>query len=102
SAQGERLGERAVNTYSVPQVLPGDTRESQSAEDVTRLMVESGRFESCLARQYFRFSFGRMEDSVTDGCALAALESAAQSGASLADVLRLSALRPEFRRRTFR
>jgi len=102
SPQGERLGERSVDTTSVPQISPGDTRPSQGAEDVTRLIVESGRFESCLARQYFRFSFGRMEDPATDGCALSALESAAQSGASLADVLRLSALRPEFRRRTFR
>jgi hypothetical protein len=102
SAKGERLGERSVDTRSVPQVIPGDERDSQGAEDVTRLLVESGRFESCLARQYFRFTFGRLEDTVADGCALAALESAAQSGASLADVLRLAALRPEFRRRTFR
>jgi hypothetical protein len=102
SADGRRLGERSVDTRSVPQVRPGDMRESQGAEDVTRLIAESGRFESCLARQYFRFTFGRMEDPSTDGCALAALESAAQSGASLADVLRLAALRPEFRRRTFR
>jgi hypothetical protein len=102
SATGGRLGERSVDTRSVPQVRPGDMRESQGAEDVTRFIAESGRFESCLARQYFRFTFGRMEDPSTDGCALAALESAAQSGASLADVLRLAALRPEFRRRTFR
>jgi len=102
AADGQRLGERPVDTRSVPQVSPGDLRESQGAGEVTRLIAESGRFESCLARQYFRFTFGRMEDTATDGCALAALESAAQSGASLADVLRLAALRPEFRRRTFR
>jgi hypothetical protein len=101
-ADGRRLGERSVDTRSLPQVNPGDMRESQGAEDVTRLIAESRRFESCLARQYFRFTFGRIEDTATDGCALAALESAAQSGASLADVLRLAALRPEFRRRTFR
>jgi hypothetical protein len=60
-------------------------------------VLDSGRVEDCLARQYFRFAFGRIEDDDADGCALAALRDAVGAGGSLRTMLRDVALRPEFR-----
>ena len=100
-ADGTHRGERPVDTRT--QFRFGDrTRAVSGAEDVTRLIAQSGEFESCFAVQYFRFAFGRMEDSLKDGCALATLEGQAQEGRPLAEVLKAVALQPAFHRRDFR
>ena len=68
----------------------------------TALLAQTGVFESCFARQYFRFSFGRVENEAKDGCALSTLEAAAQEGKPLGEVLKAVALEPAFQRRDYR
>ncbi len=99
--EGAMRGERPVDTRTrVP--LNDRTHTVNGAEDVTRLIAQSGDFESCFAVEYFRFAFGRMEDPLKDGCALATLERQAQEGRPLAEVLKAVALQPAFQRRDFR
>jgi hypothetical protein len=98
---GRKLADRPIHTDSIPNIISGDTRPSQGAADVTRLLDESGRVQSCLARQYFRFSFARVEDETRDGCALARLEAVALGGKSLAEVMREAAYLPAFKKRSF-
>jgi hypothetical protein len=72
------------------------------ARALTDLLHRSGEFETCFARQYFRFAFQRIEDDAADGCVLRTLQDAAATGQRLDEVLATVALRPEFKRRDLR
>lgn len=96
---GVRTGTRPVDTRSVPQLVPGDTTPSEGIGDLAQLMLDSGQLQTCVARQYLRFSLGRPEDAERDGCTLQDLSVRLNDGAPLAEVLRAIALRPEFKQR---
>lgn len=97
--EGQPTGSRPIDTRSVPQVVLGDDTPSEGVADLAQQLVDSGGLQSCIARQYLRFSFGRPEDTERDGCALADLTTRLSEGAPLAEVLRAIALRPEFKQR---
>ncbi len=100
-AAGNLLGTLPVDTRSVPRVSTDDLREVAGAADLMRLMVESGKLEACVARNYFRFTFGRWEDVTRDGCALERFRARLAESRKLSDLLKEAALLPEFRRRAF-
>ena len=97
-ATGERLGELPVNTETTPRVLADDDRVASSAAELTEYIVDSGRAEVCLSRQYFRFAYGRMETSA-DACAIGSLQQQLQDAGSLREMLLDVAFQPEFRLR---
>ncbi len=99
---GMVVGQAPVNTRTIPLVSVDDTRESTDAVTLTRMMVESNRLQTCFARQYFRFTFGRLEErDGRDNCALKRMTDAALAGRPLAEVLRVVAMDPAFRTRSF-
>lgn len=98
---GQMRRERAVDTRAKVSV-GAVQKDALDALDATETLAQSGVFESCFARQYFRFAFGRAEREAQDGCALAALEAAAQEGRPMAEVLKEVALQPAFQRRDYR
>lgn len=98
---GTRVGALPVDTSSVPRVTPGDERISHGPADLVRLMLQSGKLEACLARHYFRFTFGRYEDLGRDGCALERLRSRLAHTGRVRDMLEEAALLPELQRRRF-
>jgi hypothetical protein len=98
---GTVLGALPVDTSSVPRVDEGDETVSAGAADLVRLMLESPKPHACFARQYFRFTFGRVEDIQKDGCELEPIQEALDEGAPLAEVLRAVALSRGFQRRSF-
>ena len=93
---GAVLGTAPVDTRTVPQVLPGDDTEIAGASELMGLIVDSKKATACLARQYFRYSYGRFEHPRQDGCALEQLRSALADGGNIADMLRQVAQSPEF------
>jgi hypothetical protein len=97
---GRLLGEKAVSTGTTPRVVLSDEERSSGAADLTRLLVESRKVETCFARQYVRFTFQRMEDAAGDACTLAELERLGRDGRPLIEQLKAIALRPEFKQRT--
>jgi hypothetical protein len=101
-AQGNKTGERPVNTVTQPFLTPDDATTSADATDMTRLLDDSGRVHSCFARQFFRFSHSRIEDDFNDGCELAQLEKAALSDKPLTELFTLPALEDGFKTRSFR
>lgn len=101
-SNGQQVGERTVRTDTVPALTLGDTRSVSSAAEVTQLILESGQYEDCFARQYFRYTFARVESDDADQPVLDALSTAARGRQSLRTVLASVALRPEFQRRDFR
>lgn len=98
---GKVVGSKPVNTSTVPSINAGDPQVSSGIGDVTRLALASGRVESCLSRQYFRFTFRRFEGPA-DGPLIDELTKLLRGGAPLAQVFKAIALRPEFKQRTFR
>jgi hypothetical protein len=98
---GEAVGTAEIDTTSVPAVDDGDDAESTGAHDLLDLIVESEKPSACFARQYFRFTFGRIEDLDKDACVLAGVKEALDEGEPLAEVLRRVALSSAFRQRTF-
>jgi len=99
NALGAVVATRPVNTASVPRIISADPTPAAGAAEVTKLLAQSGKFETCFTKQYFRFVYGREEDLVKDGCVLKALDDAARSGAALGDLWMKAALDPSFKSR---
>jgi hypothetical protein len=99
---GVQVGALPVDTATEPQISVGDTRASAGPVDLARLMLQSGKLEACLARNYFRFAFGRVEDLAADGCALERLRARLVESGRIRDMLEELALLPELRNRRFR
>jgi hypothetical protein len=100
-ANGNEVGQRPVDTHSIPAVEAGDMTASSGAGDLMPLILGSGKAEACLARNYFRFTFARWEDVTTDGCTLEDLRVRLDHGGNLRTLLKEVALSPQFRRRAF-
>lgn len=100
-ASANPLRDAPVNTVSIPQIFAGDTTESRGAADLTDLIDRSGKAHSCIARDYFRFAFQRLEDETRDGCTLAGIEEAAQIDRPLVEVFAYVALQSNFRTKRF-
>jgi Protein of unknown function (DUF1588)/Protein of unknown function (DUF1592)/Protein of unknown function (DUF1585) len=100
-ATGAVVGSKPVDTVSEPRVESADDSISNGAADLTQLILDSPKPYACFTRQYFRFTFGRIEDLDADACALADVKQALDDGRPLTDVLRTIALSDQFRERTF-
>jgi Protein of unknown function (DUF1588)/Protein of unknown function (DUF1585) len=98
---GTQTGSKPVDTATVPQVVLGDKSPSASPADLMSLIAASGKVEACLARNFFRFTYGRWEDPATDGCALEESRKVLADGGKLTDLLTTELLSAEFARRTF-
>ncbi len=95
---GNVVGQAPVNTRTVPR-LGGDARESSGIVELSQWLADSGRVESCFAQRWFRFTFRRVESTTGDHALIEVLANAAREGGPLGDMLKASALRPEFKRR---
>jgi hypothetical protein len=99
--QGTLLGVLPVDTRSVPRATPDDLRESTGPADLMRMLLESGKLEACLSRNYFRFTSGRWEDTLRDGCVLERLRTRLLETGRISELLKEVALTPEFKQRSF-
>ncbi len=98
---GKEIGTKAIDTSTVPQVRVGDTTQISTPAELMTLIGQSGQVEACLARNFFRFTYGRWEDPAADGCALEDGRRALANGGKLADLFTTMLMSAEFRRRTF-
>ena len=100
-ASGNQIGTKAIDTTSIPQVRLGDQTPISGPADLMNLVVGSGQVEACVARNFFRFTYGRWEDPTTDGCALEDSRKSLVGGGKVTDLLRAALRSAEFQRRTF-
>ena len=99
-SSGNITQEIPIDTQSLPQIQPGDTATSSGAADLVNLIAASGKAQACFARNYFRFTFRRLDDTTADGCALERIRRKIMTG-TLQDAFRDLALAPEFQSRNF-
>jgi len=64
-------------------------------------MAGSGKIEACLARNFFRYTYGRWEDTTIDGCALEDARKTLANGGTIADLAAAAVKTAQFKRRTF-
>jgi hypothetical protein len=100
-ADGDLVGDKSIDTSSVPHVVLGDDTAVEGAEDLMALIAESGKAEACVARNYFRFTFARWEDLDVDGCTLEAMRGQLADDGTLVDLITATVLSPAFKRRAF-
>jgi hypothetical protein len=99
--QGNEVGSAPIRTDSVPLVEGDDDTPTSGAGELTDLILESPKPYACFARQYFRFTFGRLEDLDRDACALKDVKDALDDDLPLPQVLRAIALSKSFQERSF-
>jgi hypothetical protein len=99
-AMGNVTATIPVDTSTTPQVSAGDMSTTSNAADLVRLINSSAKAHACFARNYFRFTFRRLEDVAQDGCALERIRQNMTSG-NLRDAFRDVALTDEFKSRNF-
>ncbi len=98
STGGELMAQKAIDTQNAPHVA-GMEKNVTGIDEVSRLMVSGGEFQTCFARQYFRYTFQRDEQEKADGCVLKKLQSEALAGKPMRAVLKAAALQKEFKLR---
>ncbi len=92
---GARLGDRPLDTAAVAQLSGLPARAVASAAEAQQLVLDSGHFERCFAKNYVRYTFGR-NDTAYDADLVDALRREAAAGANLNSLLASVALRREF------
>lgn len=97
--EGAILATIPLDTTSVPALVADDTESIEGGVELSEKVLDSGKAQSCFARHYFRFTFGRAEDDEVDGCTLEGMYDPLLQGAPLEDVLRSIALSPTFKLR---
>lgn len=101
SAKGKMVGQKPVDTESVPHIIASDATPSSGPADLMSMIASSGKAEACLARNFFRFTYARWDDLATDGCALEAQRQALMNGGTILDLVKAATLTPQFRQRRF-
>jgi hypothetical protein len=100
--EGREVGRRPVQTEAVPAVGFDSDEPASGPADLAAMLADSGRPHVCLARNYVRYTLGRIENDDTDACMIEDIATRLLDGESLGGALRQIALRPEFRQREFR
>lgn len=98
---GNMVGTVPVDTNSVPAVEADDDTPAAGIADLNRMILASDKPYACFARQYFRFTNSRVENTEADGCALATLKDTLTGGGSLRDALLAVARELSFKEHTF-
>jgi hypothetical protein len=98
---GKLLAELPIDATADPRVDLGDTARVQGPLELTRKVVESGKFEPCFSRSFFAYALRReVAGDSADQCTVDDLASAAsRTDGSLGAVYQRIALQPGFRRR---
>jgi len=99
-AAGNPTGSKAIDTSTVPRVTGTDAKVT-GATELMQQIVDSGKVEACLARNFFRYTFGRWENPSTDGCALENIRRALAGDGTVVDMVAAATLDGSFKQRAF-
>lgn len=96
---GDVLGTLPVETQSVSRVEIESDRIVDDGVMLANVLANSDKPEQCLARYWFRHTYGHTEDDEVDACVLDAVAGTLAAGRPLAEGLRAIALDPDFKLR---
>lgn len=93
---GAVLGEKPIDTAAVALLAGIPARAIATAGEAQQMILDSGAFEQCFARNYARYTFGRA-DTADDAELIEALRQQAASGTNIRKLMATIALRKEFK-----
>ena len=99
-AAGNPTGSKPIATDGVAHVTEVATPIA-GAGDLMEQIINSGKVEACLSRNFFRYTFARWEDTANDGCALEGMRKALENGGTVVDLVMAATLDGSFRQRAF-
>ena len=95
---GNLIGEVDVDTMVVPQITYGDLGSLDGSVALMTELAANAKTTTCLARQYFRYTYRKTEHDSADDCAIDAVRESFSSG-SFIDAWKSITLQPEFKQR---
>jgi hypothetical protein len=101
AADGKEVGHKPIDTSSVPHVVAGDDAHSSGPADLMSMIAGSGKAETCLARNFFRFTYARWDDPAVDGCALEEQRKALLASGTILDLVKATTETSQFQQRRF-
>ena len=96
SDTGTALGEKAIDASVVTGLGSLATQPMSTAAQAQQYVLESGEFEHCFARNYFRYAFGRT-DVASDAEVIETVRKQAVNGANLRSLFASIVTRDEFK-----
>lgn len=96
SAEGELLAQHPL-ALEVDMLVDGMNLQLSGPREMAVALAGSHQVRACFARQYVRFTFGRLESVRTDGCVLESVRQKLEAGATLREVFEDIALEDAFR-----
>jgi len=93
---GAVLGDRPLDTAVVAKLDGIASRAISTPAQAQQYVLDSGAFESCFARNYFRYAFGRA-DGAADASVVEEVRQQAASGANLRSLFAAIVTRDEFK-----
>jgi len=98
---GQRIGEAPVVTQGTPRVEMESDQMLMDSVELADALAATSKTDVCVARFWFRHTYGQAEDLASDRCAIQSVSEALSQGQPLADGLRAIALDPSFKLRKF-
>lgn len=98
ATDGSLLATLPIDTEATISISPGEETTMRDPATLSEAIVQNDAAQTCLARHYFRFAYGRTEDVDADGCQLRSLRDSLIDG-TIEDMMMQIALRPEFKLR---
>ena len=95
-ATGKELGQLDLNTSTTVRLTGVAPRAISSLAEAQKYLLDSGQMESCFARTYVRYTFGR-NTTKADQPLIDTISLKAKEGLKLRDLFAQVALRPEFK-----
>jgi len=93
---GDVLGDRPLDTVVVAKLDGIASRSISTAAQAQQYVLDSGAFEACFARNYFRYAFGRA-DGAADAPVVEEVRQQAANGANLRSLFASIVTRDEFK-----
>ena len=93
---GGVLGEKPIDTAVVARLDGMAERAISTAAQAQQYVLDSGAFEGCFARNYFRYAFGRA-DTASDATVIETVRHQAANGANLRSLFASIVTRDEFK-----
>ena len=93
---GGVMGEKAIDTSVLANLDGIAGRAISTSSQAQQFVLDSGAFEACFARNYFRYSFGRA-DGTADGSLIEEVRQQAANGANLRSLFASIVTRDEFK-----
>ena len=96
---GEEVARPPIDAHASVSITNTDVSEVNNGVQLGAVIAPHDKLKACFARQYFRYTFAKIEEDNKDDCAIQSLYQQLNANSSLRDVLKAAANSAQFRQR---